>query len=84
MEQVGSQDAEKLRREHDRTVLGTLAVADLEHHAVTVDIRDLQADRFRGAQPCGVGRRQCRARLQGRHRLEETHNLVGSLRGVRA
>ena len=75
---VGPQDAEQLRRKHDGSVLGTLAAADLDHHAVAVDIRDPQADRFRGAQACGIGGGQCRAGLLGHHRLQETHDLVGA------
>jgi len=68
----------QLRREHDGSVLGPLAVTNLDQHAIAIDIRDPQADCFRGAQPCGIGSRQSRARLQGRHRLEETHDLIGT------
>ena len=54
---VGAQDAEQLRREHDITVPAAFALFDPDDHAAAVDIRNLDAGRFGGAQPGGVRRR---------------------------
>ena len=51
-------------------------MAELKHHPITVAIRDLQSDRFRGAQPSSVVSGQCGMHLQGSDRLEELHDLV--------
>ena len=75
---VGPQDTKKLRREHEGSVLGTLAMTNLDQHAIAINIRDPQADGFRGAQPRGISGRQGRAGLQRRDRLKETHDLVGA------
>ena len=73
---VGAQDRQQLRRQHDGPVLRSLAVAHLDQHPAAVDIRHLEAHRLRGAKARRIGRRQCGAGLQGRHRLEKAHNLV--------
>ena len=75
---VDPQDAQKLRRQHHGAVLAALAMLDTDHPATAVDVADLQPDGLRGAKTCCVGRRQGRARLQARHRLQETDNLVGA------
>jgi hypothetical protein len=75
---IGAQDCQQLRRQHHVAVFATLAMFDPDHHPATVNIGDLQSDRFGGAQPGRIGRRQRDTRLQARHRFEKAHNLVGA------
>lgn len=75
---VSPQDTEKLRREHDGSVLGTFAMTDLDQHAIAVDIRDFQTDYLGGTQAPSIGRCQCRACLQRRHHLKKTRDIVGT------
>ena len=67
---------------HDGPVLGRIGCRGgrNRHNRATSaqTIRDLQADRFRGTQPRGIGRGQRRTRLQRRHRLEKTDDPVGA------
>lgn len=41
-----SQEAEQLRREHHVTVLLAFTLSDAQHHARTVNIRDVQVTQF--------------------------------------
>jgi len=51
---------------------------DPHHHALVVDIADLQRRHFGNPQSRCIGRRQRNARLQARNRLQEPHHLVGA------
>ena len=51
-----SQEAEQLRREHDVAVLLAFALPDAQHHARTVDIRDMQVTQFRDPEAGGIER----------------------------
>lgn len=75
---VNPQDTEQLRREHDGSVLGAFAMTDLDQQAIAVDIRDFQTDYLGGTPAPGIGRCQCRACLQSRHRLKKTRDIVGT------
>lgn len=74
---VGEAIADYLRRWR-RTNASRRAVTDLNHHALAVDVGDLQAHRLRGAQSRGIGGRQRHARLQRRHRFEKPRDLIGA------
>jgi hypothetical protein len=60
---IGTPDTKQLRRPHHGAILGALAVTDLNHHALAVDVGDLQSHRLRTTQSCGTGVRQRRTRL---------------------
>lgn len=54
------------------------AVTNEYDAATAVDVADLQPDGLRGAKTRCVGPRQRRTRLQARHRLQESDDLVGA------
>jgi len=51
---------------------------DPHHHALVVNIADLQRRDFGNPQSRCIGRRQRDARLQARNRLQEPHDFVGA------
>jgi hypothetical protein len=53
--QVLAQHRQQPGREHDVAVLAPLALADADHHAGAVDIRDAQGRDLRVPQPGGGG-----------------------------
>ena len=55
---VDPQLLEQLRAEHDIAVLAALALVDVNHHPLAVDVADLQAGRFRAACAGGIERHQ--------------------------
>ena len=55
---VDAQRIEQLRAEHDIAVLASLASLDMNHHALAVDIADLQMRRFCATCPGGIERHQ--------------------------
>ena len=55
---VGAQFFEQLRAEHDIAVLAALALADMNHHPLAVDVADLQVSRFCAACAGGIHRHQ--------------------------
>jgi hypothetical protein len=75
---IRAQDAEQLRRQHDIPITAALALFDADDHAAAVDVANLEARRFGGAQPGRIRRGQRGPRLQARHRLQEAHDLVGA------
>ena len=46
---VDAKFIKQLRAEHNIAVLATLALPDMDHHPLAVDVRDLQVSRFRTA-----------------------------------
>src|ERR1019366_3983175 len=55
---VSAQLFEQLRTEHDIAVLAALALVDMNHHPLAVDVADLQAGRFCAAGTGGIERHQ--------------------------
>src|SRR3984885_9514346 len=49
---------EQLRAEHDIAVLAALALSDMDHHPLAVDVTDLQVSRFCAACAGGIHRHQ--------------------------
>ena len=75
---VGAQHDEQLRRQHDVAVAAALALFDPDQHAAAIDIGEFQAYHFRHPEPGGIGRHQCGAVLQARHRREKPRHLIGA------
>src|SRR5208283_5437521 len=55
---VDAKFIEQLRAEHDIAVLAALALADMNHHPLAVDVADLQVSRFGAACASGIHRHQ--------------------------
>src|ERR1035438_3304253 len=55
---VDTQRFEQLRAEHDISVLSSLALPDMNHHPLAVDVADLQVGRFCAACTGGIKRHQ--------------------------
>src|ERR1700722_9615874 len=55
---VDAQFLEQLRAEHDIAVLAALALSDVDHHPLAVDVADLQMGRFCAACAGGIKRHQ--------------------------
>src|ERR1035438_9290817 len=55
---VGTQFFEQLRAEHDIAVPAALALSDMDHHPLAVDVTDLQMSRFCAACTGGIHRHQ--------------------------
>src|ERR1700692_4314890 len=53
---VSAQRIEQLRAEHDISVLASLALPDVNHHPLAVDVADLQVGRFCAACAGGIKR----------------------------
>jgi hypothetical protein len=53
---IRPQEAEQLRREHDVAVLLAFPLPNAQHHARTVNIRDVQVTQFRDPEAGGVER----------------------------
>ncbi|MCY1301453.1 hypothetical protein D9M68_735600 [compost metagenome] len=73
---VAAQDLQQSRRKHDVAVGMPLALLDAQHHALTVDVADLQAGRFRDPQAGGVGRHQDRAVLDATDGFKEARHFI--------
>src|ERR1017187_9345509 len=72
---VGAQLFEQLRAEHDIAVLASLALPDMDHHPLAVDVADLQVGRFRAACAGGIHRHQQDA-MKGRiRRLNQSRDF---------
>jgi hypothetical protein len=66
---VNAQLFEQLRTEHDVVVLAALALPDMDHHPLAVDVADLQVSRFCAACTGGIKR-------------HEKDAMKGGIRGV--
>lgn len=73
---VAAQDLQQSRRKHDVAVGMPLALLGAQHHALTVDVADLQAGRFRDPQAGGVGRHQDRAVLDATDGFKEARHFI--------
>ena len=72
---VGAQLFEQLRAEHDIAVLASLALPDMYHHPLAVDVADLQVGRFRAAGAGGIHRHQQDAMKGCIRRLNQSRNF---------
>jgi hypothetical protein len=75
---VGSKNDKQLCRQHHVPVLGTFALADQDHTARAVDIRDHQSRHLRGPQAGRIGRGQRRPTLEAGDRFEKPEDLIGA------
>ena len=63
-------------RQHDVSVLAALALLDPDHHALAVDIGNLERNHFGGAQSCPIGNTQRRFVFEPRRGIEEARYLL--------
>jgi len=75
---VRAQFLQQPRRQHHVAVLAALALIDPKHHALAVDVGDLQVRGLGYPQPRCIGRHQNGPMLQAVDRLEEVHHLLGA------
>src|ERR1035437_3467237 len=73
---VSAQRIEQLRAEHDIAVLASLALPDVNHHPLTVDIADLQVGRFCAACSGGIKRHQKDAMKGGIRGVDQARDLL--------
>src|SRR6516225_1255476 len=71
----GAQYFEQLRRQHGVAVLATLALLDSQHHALGIDVADLERYNLGDAQPSAIGGGERRRVLRPRRRLEQQRDL---------
>src|ERR1017187_9234393 len=72
---VGTQFFEQLRAEHDIAVLAALALPDMNHHPLAVDVADLEVGRFRAACAGGIKRHQEDAMKGGIRGVDQSRNF---------
>src|SRR5487761_1299761 len=72
---VGAQLFEQLRAEHDVAILAALALANMNHHTLAVDIADLQVGGFRAACAGGIHRHQQDAMKRCIRRLNQSRDF---------
>src|SRR5450631_242074 len=73
---VGAQSFEQLGAEHDIAVLAALALPDMNHHPLAVDVADLQVGRFCAACAGGIKRHQKDAMKGGIRGVDQARNLL--------
>lgn len=73
---VGAQLFEQAQRQGHEAVLGSLALANVNDHAGTVDVGDLQVDQFTQTQATAVGDLQQHAVTTGRNGVEQAQNFA--------
>src|ERR1035437_1405046 len=73
---VSAQRFEQLRAEHDIAVLASLALPDMNHHPLAVDVADLQVGRFCAARARGIQRHQQDAMKGGVRRVDQARHLL--------
>ncbi len=73
---VGAEDLEQPRREHDVTILPSLAVANVDNHALAVDVGNLQLGDLGEAQAAGVGSHEDRTMLDVADGCKEASHFV--------
>jgi len=71
---VGAQQGQRVGRDRHKAVLGAFAQVDVEHHALAVDVGDLEGERLGQAQAAGIDGREEGIVVQGRDvaRTEKT------------
>jgi hypothetical protein len=74
---VGTQDSQKLRRQHG-VAFAALSALDPDHHPFALNIAVLQCDDLRDAQASRIRRGQRGTALQTRHGFEKMHHLLGT------
>ena len=74
----GAQQLEQLRRQHDVAVLAALALLDADHHALAVDVGDLERDHLGDAQARAVGDAQRRLVLEPGAASSSRAHLLGA------
>src|SRR5450631_4124658 len=72
---VSAQRIEQLRAEHYIAVLASLALPDVNHHPLAVDVADLQVGRFCAACAGGIHRHQQDAMKGGVRRLNQLRDF---------
>lgn len=75
---IAAQNAQERRRQHRIALLAAFAMLDPHHHAVAVDIADLQHNDLGDPEPRRVSRRQRDARLQAGNGFQKSHDLVAA------
>src|ERR1017187_9409853 len=73
---VGTQFFEQLRAEHDVAIPAALALPDMDHHPLAVDVADLQVRRFCAACAGGIERHQKDAMKGGIRGVDQARNLL--------
>ena len=74
----GAQQLEQLRREHRVAILAAFALLDADHHALAVDVADLERDDLGSAQARAIGDAQRRLVLEPGRRLQQARHLLGA------
>src|ERR1035437_4498725 len=72
---VSAQRIEQLRAEHYIAVLASLALPDVNHHPLAVDVADLQVGRFCAARTSGIKRHQKDAMKRGIRGVNQARDL---------
>src|SRR5664280_2421941 len=73
---VSAQRIEQLRAEHYIAVLASLALPDVNHHPLAVDVADLQVGRFCAACAGGIERHQKDAMKGGVRGVDQARDLL--------
>src|ERR1017187_5726882 len=73
---VDAKFPEQLRAKHDIAVLAALALSDMDHHPLAVDVADLQVGRFCAACAGGIKRHQKDAMKGGIRGVDQARNLL--------
>ena len=73
-----AQQPEQGCREHHVAVLAPFALIHTDHHALAVDVLDLERHHLRGAQSGPIGHRQGGLVLEPRCGLQEAGDLLGA------
>src|ERR1022692_3187342 len=73
---VNTQFIEQLRAKHDVAVLATLALPNMNHHPLAVDVADLQVGRFCAACTGGIKRHQKDAMKGGIRGVDQARDLL--------
>jgi hypothetical protein len=73
---VLSQSLQKLRGQQNIAIAAALALMDMNDHAFTVDVGDLQVTQLRSSQPGRIKRHQHRAMHQVPSRINQTRYLL--------
>jgi hypothetical protein len=65
-----------MRRQHHVAVFAAFALLDANHHALAVDVADLERDHLGGAQACAISHAQRRLVFEPRRRIQEPRHLL--------
>jgi hypothetical protein len=75
---VSTQDLEQLRREHDVTIFPVLTLCHAQHHALTINIGDLQPRGLGDPQSRRVRGHQNGAVFEAGNRLQEVKDFLAA------